>query len=200
LGFSKKTESGFFSRTTIRKDGKSHTETIKFKPNQKKVILGFLGELEVYVYPFDFPDKVFLGKFPLNTEFDSTNVQTLLGAYNKVKWFLAGQWQKKPKTTIRTQMRRQRISTAYNLGLSDKLTTNSASSYGNSNLGDRPELVYKCPFCLAEIWFNTIQELRHHIDNEIINRDRTHQKLTPKQELETKKWAIKKNGKWKILE
>jgi hypothetical protein len=86
----KTTESGAFIRTTIRR-GKQRTQTTKrIKPNMKKVILGSIGDFEVYVYPFDYPDKVFIGKFPVSTFLDKTGLAGVQGIINISRWFLDG--------------------------------------------------------------------------------------------------------------
>lgn len=115
----KTVESGIFIRTKLRKGKKTRQKTLKIKKNHKKVVLGHLGDFEVYVYPFEFPDKVFLGKFPVSTIIDSTNVQQVLGVYNQMRWFLKGEGFSKANKRKGANSRRQAIQTAYTNGLNE---------------------------------------------------------------------------------
>ena len=115
----KTTESGAFIRTKIRYGNKTKTETLRIKPNQKKVVLGHVGEFEVYVYPFDFPDKVFLGKFPVSTALNSTDVKNILGVYNQMRWFLAGNAFIEPNSRKGANSRRRAIVSAYDCALNE---------------------------------------------------------------------------------
>lgn len=118
--WSKTVESGAFIRTTYRKGNKRQTKTEKFQKNQKKVILGMIGDFEVYIYPFDYPDTVFIGKFPVSTKLDSFHVKDLLIAFNRARWFLEGNWQNEAQTTKASKIARQQIQRAYNLALKDQ--------------------------------------------------------------------------------
>jgi hypothetical protein len=113
----KTVESGAFIRTTWRKGKKKHQDTVKIKVNQKKVVLGFIGDFEMYVYPFDYPDTVFLGKFPVSTQIKSTNVKEVLGAYNQMRWFLANGAFSKDGKRKGVNARRRTIQSAYNSGV-----------------------------------------------------------------------------------
>jgi hypothetical protein len=106
----------------------------------KKVVLGHAGEFEVYVYPFDYPDKVFMGKFPTSTMFDSTNVKQILGVYNQMRWFLTGQAFTEPLKSKASNARRRAIVSAYNLALNeirsnDKTRNSPNYNYTNSKEG-----------------------------------------------------------------
>jgi hypothetical protein len=113
------TESGAFIRTTIRKGKKRHQDTKRIKKNDKKVILGNVGDFEVYVYPYDFPDTVFIGTFPVSTQISTENVNQLIGAYNRAKAYLEGNYFNKPNWRKATNSRRRAIKKAYNMGLND---------------------------------------------------------------------------------
>ncbi len=141
LSYIKTVESGIFIRTKWRKNKKTHQKTLKIKPSSKKVVLGHIGDFEVYVYPFDYPDKVFVGKYPINTMIDSTNVKQLLGAYNQIQWFLSGKAFSKPSNRKGANMRRQSIVSAYNRGLNDQISKEKGKSDNNYNykLRKRPE-------------------------------------------------------------
>lgn len=191
------TETGAFIRKIYRKNGKRHQTTEKFTKNDEKVILGMIGDFQVYVYPYRFPDKVFIGHFPTNTTIDMSSRRELLSAYNRVSWFLKGEWQNKAKTTIRTQMRRQSILSAYNYGLSAQSKQEKGSFPYNYNSDNSPEQIFKCPFCLGEVWFNTKGELIRHIEFERNKKEISH---NPKYKIEEcKKWVVRIKDKWKII-
>lgn len=86
----------------------------------QKVVLGNIGDFEVYVYPYDYPDKIFVGKFPVSTMITSTNVNQVLGVYNQMKWFLSNAPYSKASWRKGANSRRQQIQQAYNLGLKSK--------------------------------------------------------------------------------
>lgn len=115
--YTKTVESGAFIRTIRRKGKKRKIKTERFKKNEKKVILGHIGDFEVYVYPYDYPDKVFLGQFPISTMLDNSNFAQLLSNYNKVKSFLEGNYFSKPNWRKGANSRRRDIQRAYNRGL-----------------------------------------------------------------------------------
>ena len=111
------TESGAFIRTVTRKGKRRKQKTIRIKKNDKKVTLGYIGEFEVYIYPYNYPDTVFVGTFPISTILDSGNINQLLGVYNKIKSYLAGYYFNKPNTRKGANSRRRKIKMAYNTGL-----------------------------------------------------------------------------------
>ena len=107
-------ESGIFNRKIIRKGKKTTVSTIKVKDNNSKVILGSLGTLQIYVYPYSYPDKVFVGKYPISTVIEKTNVQQLMSSMNIVRWFLGGNWQNNTKCRKNVKKLREKIQNAYN--------------------------------------------------------------------------------------
>ena len=62
-------EHGVFKRIYQRKGTQKRQKTERMKDNPAKVVINHvgssLGQLEVYVYPYDYPDTVFLGKYPV---------------------------------------------------------------------------------------------------------------------------------------
>lgn len=114
------TESGAFIRTIIRSGKKRKQQTRKFKKNDKKVILGHIGDFEVYCYPYDYPDTVFIGAFPVSTQLDNSNINGLIAAYNKARSFLNGNYFNKPNWRKGANSRRRDIKRAYNLGLNEQ--------------------------------------------------------------------------------
>ena len=118
------TEHGVFKRVYTRVGKKKRVETQRLKKNPKKVRLGKIGDLEIYVFPYDYPDRVFLGKYPeFKMSIDMHQLGQWFSMYNVMSWFLSGSWEKEVKKPTRKQKRsnrtRQRILTAYNLGLEE---------------------------------------------------------------------------------
>jgi hypothetical protein len=107
-------ESGTFYRKIIREGKKTKTVTIKIKDNESKVILGYTGALQIYVYPYSYPDKVFIGKYPISTVIEKTTVQQLMSSMNIVRWFLEGNWQNTGKCRKNVRKVREMIQKAYN--------------------------------------------------------------------------------------
>lgn len=116
----KTTESGAFIRTTIRKGKKRRQKTKRIKKSDKKVVLGYIGEFEVYVYPYDFPDTVFVGKFPISTQLESGDERKLTGVTNKIRAYFRGDYFSEPKRSKGANARRRTIQRAYNQGLKEK--------------------------------------------------------------------------------
>jgi len=115
----KTVESGAFIRTVWRKGKKRRQESLRIKPNYKKVILGGFGEFEVYVYPFDYPDKVFIGKFPVSTYLVMSDVKKLMGLTATMRWFLDGKAFNEDGWRKGVNSRRRAIQNSYNLALSE---------------------------------------------------------------------------------
>ena len=86
-------------------------------PSDEKVVLAHIGEFEVYVYPYKYPDTVFLGAYPTSTSVTSACVGEFMAAYNKSTWFLNGEWQNKSRCRIGTNARRRACEKSYNAGL-----------------------------------------------------------------------------------
>lgn len=118
--YTKTVESGAFIRTRYRIGDKRKVKTEKFTKNQKKAIFGHIGDFEVYTYPYDYPDTVFIGTFPISTKIDSSNVNQLIRAYNMAKAYLSGNYFSKPNSGKGANSRRQLIQRAYNQGLEEQ--------------------------------------------------------------------------------
>jgi hypothetical protein len=131
LALKKEVEMGKFFRVKYYKDGKTKQKTVKTVGNPLKVTLGKIGDLEFYVYPYDYPETVFLGIYPISVELDEKDYRKLFGILNRVRWFLRGEWQKTPKKAsfgmFMGNTPRQSIVRAYNLGLNEKRRTKNAS-------------------------------------------------------------------------
>lgn len=111
------TEHGIFIRRKIRKGKKRKQKTITMTKNDKKVILGYIGDFELYVYPYDYPDKVFFGAFPISTCIEQSNLGQLFSAYNKARTYLNGEYFSKPNWRKGANSRRRAVQRAYNRGL-----------------------------------------------------------------------------------
>jgi hypothetical protein len=114
------TESGAFIRTIVRKGKRRKIETKRLKKIDKKVILGHLGEFEVYIYPYDFPDTVFIGSFPVSTQIDTSSFNQLIACYNKIRAYFRGDYYNKDGRVKEANSRRHTIQRAYNTGLDEK--------------------------------------------------------------------------------
>ena len=86
-GFSTKTEYGYYIRRTTRYGKKRRQKTTKLPKNPEKVILGRIGDIEVYVYPHSFPYKVFFGIYPMSTYIEEHQKKDILVLYNKIRWY-----------------------------------------------------------------------------------------------------------------
>lgn len=84
------------------------------------MVLGKLNDIEIYVYPYEYPDKVFLGIYPLSTVIGIEDLPKILGLYNKIRWYLQEDWLRKPKTEKGAKYPRERIVRAYNTGLDER--------------------------------------------------------------------------------
>jgi hypothetical protein len=109
----KRVEHGTFTRTIIRRDKRVTVKTTYAKPNPKKVIIGKLGDLEVYVYPYDFPNRVFMGKFPVTFSLTKQDIAAMLGLASISTWFLNGNAFKSHRMGKAANARRRAILSAY---------------------------------------------------------------------------------------
>lgn len=99
-----------------------------------KVTLVRLHNVELYVYPYDFPDVVFLGSYPHFTlEINKEDIKKFLIMYNRARWYFENHWQKNASKTKRAKRTSADISKAYNLGLNKLKKKKSPSSKHNSN-------------------------------------------------------------------
>lgn len=115
-------ETGVFKRTLWRKGKQKRQRTERKKKNPAKVVLAKIGDLDLYVYPYDFPDKVFLGSYPNFTmSLDKADVKKLFKIYNISKWYLDQEGFTKPKGDRKSRRgadaRRRSIQKAYSYGL-----------------------------------------------------------------------------------
>lgn len=114
------TEYGYFIRKKLRKGKIRRQKTVKLPAKGKKVVLAKLNDIEIYVYPYDYPDKVFFGIYPLSTMIGEDDLSKLFGIYNKIRWYLKEEWTKKGDSRSKAKYPRQRIVNAYNAGLAER--------------------------------------------------------------------------------
>ena len=112
-------ERGYFERTKIRYGKKRKQKTEYVDTSKKKVVLAKVGDLEFYVYPYDYPDTVFAGIYPMSTKLDKGDVNKFLGVLNKLRWYFNNEWENEPTRSKGANYRRRAIEQAYNLGLND---------------------------------------------------------------------------------
>lgn len=85
------------------------------------MILNRIGDLEIYVIPSDFPDKAFIGIYPMSITISESDLHEIIRTYNILKWYFKGQWQRKKTWRKGANSRRSDIVMAYNSG-SKRLT------------------------------------------------------------------------------
>lgn len=121
-------EHGQFKRTFYRKGKRKRQKTERLKKNPKKVTLCHIRDLEVYVIPYDYPNTVFIGKYPhFSMALDRYDIPRLFVFINKMRWFLDGYWQKGADFTKEAKTAPALLKKAYNLGL-DELKKKSPRS------------------------------------------------------------------------
>lgn len=114
-------EKGTFERLYVRKGKKRKQRTERhkeMKKNKAKVTLCWIGEFEVYVYPYDYPHKVFIGKYPISGEI--TNYKQVLITMNKARWYIQGEWQKEVFSTKEAKSLGMACKRAYNYRLNQE--------------------------------------------------------------------------------
>lgn len=99
----------------------------------KKVVLANLGEFEFYCYPFDYPDKVFLGKFPISTTLCMNDVKQMMGISATLRWFIEGKAFIEPNWRKGVNARRRAIQKAYDLALNELISKKKARISPNYN-------------------------------------------------------------------
>lgn len=112
-------EYGYFIRRKVRRGRKQRQKTEYLKKSSKKVIIDRIGDLEIYVYPKDFPDKVFLGIYPMSTMIDSRDYNRLFGILNRIRWYFNDDWVSDRKRGKEANSLRQRIVNSYNLSIAE---------------------------------------------------------------------------------
>jgi hypothetical protein len=93
-------------------------KTVYYGKNPKKVVLAELNGLQVYVYPYDFPEKVFIALGGNNIQISKYEVNKLLFIFNRSKWYLNGGLKMALSGKSRSRLG-DFLKTAYNQGLKD---------------------------------------------------------------------------------
>lgn len=114
-------EKGYYERYILTgKDGKTHQGTTRFPPNPAKVTLARCGMLEYSVYPYSFPDMVFVHLTGEKTQIDRYDVNRHFSAINKVRWYLFGGCKNAISGKSKTQLAKD-IKLAYEYSVSKEL-------------------------------------------------------------------------------
>lgn len=58
-----------------------------YRPNPDRIVLGTLGEMELYCYPRIWPERVFLGIYPKNVMLGEMEARALFSIAMKAHWF-----------------------------------------------------------------------------------------------------------------
>ena len=82
-------ESGQFERTKIRQGKKRKQRTVKIPKRESKVVLYKIGRLQLFAYPYDNRNKLFIGYGKFAHPIDKYSVHRILVLYNIAKWFLS---------------------------------------------------------------------------------------------------------------
>ncbi len=89
--------------------GEKHEKTVYHDKNPAKVLLGSISNITYYVYPFDYPDKVFINSVGDKHFMDKYDAIKMVAINNKIRWYLNGGLQKslsnKSKSTLAQQIR-----------------------------------------------------------------------------------------------
>lgn len=109
----KETEYGFYIREKWRSKKKRTQKTHRFPKNLEKVVIAQIGTLEIYVYPYQFPNQVFLGLFPINVKLSKYQANDLMRAFNTIRWYLEDKWTDKPTRNKKANALRRALQKAY---------------------------------------------------------------------------------------
>lgn len=110
-------ERGSYERTYVREGKKYRQKTKRYKKNPERVLLAKHGDMELYCYPFQYPDTVFLGIYPYSIQLNQSDLTMFFNFHNKAKWFLNEEAFRKPKRRKGANARRRAIVRAYGEGL-----------------------------------------------------------------------------------
>jgi hypothetical protein len=102
--------SGFFEQQIITTNsGERHEKLVRYPKNPAKVVLGSIGNMTYDVYPYDYPDKVFIHPSGEKHFIDKYDSAKMISISNKIKWFLNGGLEKalsgKSKSSLAREIR-----------------------------------------------------------------------------------------------
>ena len=113
-------EHGVFKRTYERKGKRKRQKTERLTKNPKKVVLSQIRDLELYILPYEYPDTVFIGRYPdFTMAIDKHDLPRVFVFFNKMRWYFDGIWQKKKHRTNEATKQAVLIKEAYNIGLAE---------------------------------------------------------------------------------
>jgi len=115
-------ESGTFTRKIVRHKGKSRTKTDREynKNNPEKVVLGYLGNIEFFCYPFSSQDVVYSRIGKDITGLDKYQIKKGIAIYNILRWATDG-GMKKAIAGESNAKKADEIKEAYNSGFKSML-------------------------------------------------------------------------------
>jgi hypothetical protein len=83
--------SGYYEQEVITSNkGERHEKLVRHPKNPAKVVIGSIGNITYDVYPYDFPDKVFIHASGEKHFIDKYDSAKMISINNKIKWFLNG--------------------------------------------------------------------------------------------------------------
>ena len=102
--------SGFFEQHILTSNaGERHEKLVRYEKNPAKVVLGSIGNITYDVYPYDYPDKVFIHPSGEKHFIDKYDSAKMISISNKIKWFLNGGLEKslsgKSKSSLAREIR-----------------------------------------------------------------------------------------------
>lgn len=102
--------SGFYEQEIITSNtGERHEKLIRHPKNPAKVILGSISNMTYDIYPYDFPDKVFIHVSGEKHFIDKYDALKMISLNNKIKWYLNGGLEKalsgKSKSSLAREIR-----------------------------------------------------------------------------------------------
>jgi hypothetical protein len=118
---------GRIYREEIEKDEKKkERETVEIERNPKRLVFGEVKDLQVYTYPYDFPNMIFIGIHPFSVGITERELNTLWGVLSRARAYF--RLMKKslptpPKYGAKNKSAREfrkAIVKAYNAGLTEK--------------------------------------------------------------------------------
>jgi hypothetical protein len=102
--------SGYYEQEIITSNqGERHEKLVRYEKNPAKVILGSIANMTYDIYPYDFPDKVFIHVSGEKHFIDKYDVNKMIAIKNKIRWYLNGGLERaisgKSKTSLAREIR-----------------------------------------------------------------------------------------------
>lgn len=144
-------QEGTFIRRTISHKGKKRTKLTRLKKNPEKVILCYLGNIEMFVYPYQNPDTIFCRIGKEITGLDKYEARKIMAVYNQINWALSGGIQDAVRGESNSKKAKE-IKKAYDYGLTnenDRIQKVNKERKKENKLAERlrKEFVESMPVC-----------------------------------------------------